>query len=100
MNNDCMVSIEELRAVKRLSTATWDGLLPSERQRVLSLLGTMYRYYNNLATYTAFANGRIERLREALGMALANECGWRDEAQTALAASAPSETVNVQPTGE
>lgn len=63
-----LVSVDDLRAAKRLSTAMWDGLLPSERQRALSLLGTMYRYFDELATYTGFANGRIEQLREALTM--------------------------------
>lgn len=81
-----MVPIKDLQDAKRLANGTWDGLLPSEKQRALYLLGAMYRYHDDLATYTMFANGRIERLREALKLSLANEPGWRDEAHATLEA--------------
>ena len=89
-----MIELTDLRDAKTLSTQTWDGLLPSERRRALTLLGTMYRHYDELATYTAFANGRIDRLREALSAALANESGWRNEAQASLDACPSPTTVN------
>lgn len=81
-----MVSVKDLRAAKELSTAAWGDLSPPEQERAHSLLGLMYRYYDDLATYTMIANGRIERLREALELALDNESGWRDRAQAALRA--------------
>lgn len=61
-----MVSVADLRAAKHLSTATWDSLSPEDRRYAHSLLGSMYHYYNDLATHTAFANGRIDMLQEAL----------------------------------
>jgi len=61
-----LVSVEDLRNAKRLSEADWESLSPEDRRFVHSLLGSMYHYYNDLATHTAFANGRIERLEEAL----------------------------------
>jgi hypothetical protein len=61
-----MVSVDDLRNAKRLSTASWESLSQEDRRYVHSLLGSMYHYYDDLATYVAFANGRIERLREAL----------------------------------
>jgi hypothetical protein len=79
-----MVEIADLRDAKRLSSAEWSSLSPADQQRAHSLLGSMYRYYDDLATHTMFANGRNERLREALVMAINNETGWRDEAQAAL----------------
>lgn len=79
-----MVEVADLRDAKRLSTANWSALSPADQQRVHSLLGTMYLYYDDLATHTMFANGRNERVREALVMAINNEDGWRDEAQAAL----------------
>lgn len=85
-----MVEVADLRDAKALSTRTWDGLLPSERRRALTLLGTMYRYHDELATYTMFANGRIVRLREVLQMALDGRSGWQGEARAALKAGAPS----------
>ena len=86
-----MVEIKDLRDSKRLAATTWDALSPPDQQRALSLLGTMYRNYDDLATYTAFANGRIERLREVLSMAIADQQGWRDEARAALRATEPQE---------
>lgn len=61
-----MVSVSDLRAAKQLATANWDSLSPEDRRYAHSLLGSMYRYYDDLATHTGFVNGRIEMLREAL----------------------------------
>jgi hypothetical protein len=79
-----MVSVNDLRAAKQLSTANWDSLSPEDRRYTHSLLGSMYHYYDDLATYTSLANGRIERLCEALHMAIDGKPRWRDEARAAL----------------
>lgn len=92
-----MVSVKDLRDTKRLSMAVWHSLSPAEQRQVHLMLGSMYRYYDDLATYTAFANGRIERLREALQLALDNESGWRDEAEAALAACPSPSTASPKP---
>ncbi len=89
-----MVSVSDLRAAKRLSIADWNSLSPEDKRYAHSLLGSMYHYYDDLATHTAFANGRIELLREALQMAIDGKPHWRDEAQSALTATHP--TVNEQ----
>lgn len=82
-----MVSVSDLRAVKQLSAARWDSLSEEDRRYVHSLLGSMYHYYDDLAMNTGFANGRIERLREALQMAIDDIPGWVEEAKSALLAS-------------
>jgi hypothetical protein len=83
-----MVEVADLRDAKRLSMANWSSLSPTDQQRAHALLGAMYRYYDDLATHTMFANGRNERVREALVMAINNADGWRDEAQAALRCTA------------
>lgn len=83
-----MVSVNDLRAAKRLSSADWDSLSSEDRRYTHSLLVSMYHYYGDLATYTALANGRIERLCEALNAAIVDKPRWRNEARAALAASA------------
>lgn len=94
-----MVPIADLNDAKRLSRSVWDNLLPSERQRTLALLGRMHGYYDELAIYTMVANGRIERLREALQLALFKEKGWEREAHATLAAC-PSPLTVSPATGE
>lgn len=55
-----------MRSAERLSALPYDALSEADRQHVLTLLGTFYRAYNRLATRLAFANGRIEQLKEQI----------------------------------
>jgi len=61
-----MMLVADMRDAKRLSTTPWSSLSPTERERVHELLGIYYRAYDCLAMHTAFTNGRIEQLEEAL----------------------------------